>query len=960
MSGIGADLERAMSHRTQETVEMPMNRVYRSARRARPGALALVALLALAAAVLPPAPAFAAGRVTGAVLNGLTGQPVPGAEVKLEETEVVGRTNPDGLFRVDAPAGTHVAVVSKDGFETQRVTDVVVADGEVSGFSLVLIPQAGSKTAEEAAAFQESITVAAEADTASEAALLAERRQAAQISDAIGAHEMAKNTGSDAAGALKRVTGISLQDNKYVYVRGLGDRYSNTTLNGAKLPSTEFERKVVPLDLFSAELLEKITVSKSYTVDKPGDFAAGFVDLETLQFPASTVVSLGVGTGHNSVTTGEPFNSYGSGLSFSGSGGQALPAGIPGEDLIRFSRFSNTGFMPDELEAFGEMLIGSWTPGRGDDAPLEQDFKFAYGDTLGRFGVVLSASYDHGYASRTESYNIFRVSGSGVTPRNSYEFNLGEEEVRRSLLGNLSYRFSDNHQVELRSMYTNVATTEGRFTEGFFSDLNNNIRDTRLSYLEQEVLSLQLSGEHYFAGAFASGSLLEWRASSSAAETAENRRQVLYEELQSGIYELTDNANSGFLYFNDLEDDVVDAGLDWTTFLGGRLHGSLKLGGAYTESERTFDGRRLRFSHRSTIGIDLTMPPEELFSDEYIRPNGFEIQEITRPTDTYDGSQEVVAGYAQADLGFGRWRFIGGLRFEESQIELVTIDRNNPSFTPIVTEVDDSDALPALSVVYRLTDRQNLRAGYSQTVNRPEFRELAPFSFVHVAGGYAVTGNPDLVSADIYSYDLRWEWFPSADEVMAASLFYKDFDRPIEAVLIAGAENLQSYLNAESAENFGFELELRRHLASLWTPLSNWTAIVNYTWVDSEISIDPTQTSATNPTRPLAGQPDQVANLVLEWVQPRWGSTARVLWNYSGEKVAFGGQLGLPDVLEEPWSTLDLVWSQDLGGWVPGLSLKLSAANLLDEEREWTQGNGTFRAYEPGVSYGLSLGYRPF
>jgi len=920
--------------------------------------LTLVAVLALAVAALPTAPAFADGRVAGAVLNGLTGQPVPGVTVQLEDTEITGRTDPDGLFRVDAPAGSYVAVVTKDGFETQRVRDVVVTDGKVYDFSLVLIPRDGSAAAEEAAAFQEEITVAAEAVSSTEAALLTERRQAAQISDAIGADEMAKNTGSDAAGAIKRVTGISLQDDKYVYVRGLGGRYSNTTLNGSKLPSTEFERKVVPLDLFSADLLEKITVSKSYTVDKPGDFAAGFVDMQTLQFPAHQVISIGVGTGYNSVTTGETFNSYGSGLSFSGGGGQALPSGIPSDDLIRFSRFSNTGFTADELEGFGEMLVGSWSPDRGGDAPLEQDFKLAYGNTFGRFGVVLSASHDHGYTRRDEEYNIYRASANGVVPQNTYEFDLSEEEVRQSLLANLSYRFGDNHQVELRSMVTDVATTEGRLTEGFFSDLNSNIRDTRIGYLEQEVVNMQLSGEHYFGGLGAAGSLFEWRASSSTAETSENRRQTLYEEITPGRFELTDNANSGFLYFNDLEDDVFDAGFDWTTFLSGRVTGSIKAGAAFTRNERAFDGRRLRFFHRRTAGLDLTRPPEELFSDEFVGPN-FEIQEITRPTDTYDGDQDVAAGYAQADLGWGRWRFIGGLRVEDSQIDLVTLDRNNPAFTPIVTEVDDSSVLPAVAAVYRLTDRQNLRAAFSQTVNRPEFRELAPFNFVHVAGGYAVTGNPDLETADVFSYDLRWEWFPSADEVVAASLFYKDFDRPIEAVLIAGSENLQSYVNAETAENLGFELELRRHLDSLWEPLAHWTAVVNYTWVDSEISIDPTTTSATNPTRSLVGQPDQVANLVLEWVQPRWGSTARVLVNHSGEKVAFGGQLGVPDVLEEPRSTLDLVWRQELA-FVPGLSLKVSATNLLDEEREWTQGGETFRAYDPGVSYGVSVGYKPF
>ena len=459
-------------------------------------------------------------------------------------------------------------------------------------------------------------------------------------------------------------------------------------------------------------------------------------------------------------------------------------------------------------------------------------------------------------------------------------------------------------------------------------------------------------------GAFRDGSLLEWRGSVSRAETAENRRQTLYEELQPGVFELTDNASSGFLYFNDLQDDVLDAGTDWTTFLTGGVVGSIKAGLAYTENERDFDGRRLRFAHRFTSGIDLTLPPEVLFSDDFIGPN-FEVEEITRATDNYEGTHEVAAAYAQADLTFGSWRFIGGARFEDSAIELITLQRGLDAGT-VTTQLDESEVLPAATVVYQLSHDQNLRFAYSRTVNRPDFRELAPFKFTHIAGGYAVTGNPDLVSADVDSYDLRWEWFPSADEVVAASVFYKAFDRPIENVLVASAENLETFTNAETAENYGVELEARRNLGSLWSPLSELTAIVNYTRVESEISIDPSQTSLTNPDRPLTGQPDNVVNLVVEWLRPRWGTGARVLYNFTGEKVALGGQLGLPDIVEEARGSLDVVLRQDLAPWAPGLGIKLSAENLLDEEREWTQGGGVFRLYEPGVQYGVSLTYRPF
>jgi hypothetical protein len=931
-----------------------------AASRRRTAAAAAAVLLA-ALAVTPPALAQSAGRLVGAVLNGLTGQPVPGATVTVVETGARTTTDPDGLYRLDVPPGAYTLAVTKGTFAEQRVADVAVAAGQSHDLSVVLMPAAGSG-AESNAAFGEEITVAAEADTTTDAAMLAERRRAGQISDLIGSQEMARTTGGDAAGVLKRVTGISLQDDRYVYVRGLGDRYSNTLLNGSKIPSTEFEKKVVPLDLFPTDLLDKVRVAKSYSVDKPGDFAAGFVELETLQFPNHRSGSIGLSVSQDSIATGEPYLTFGGGLDFFGDGGQPLPSSIPGPDLVRFSPFTGEGFTPAELEAFGEQLAGVWQPSAGEDAPLDRGYKLAYGDTIGRLGLVLSASYDNDFDSRLEETNIFSAAlGGGVTPQSTYDAEFGEESVRQSALANFAYRLSANHNLRLRSLYTNLANAEGRFLEGFYGDFGSDIRDHRVSYREQEVVNLQLSGDHYLGGVGAGGSLVEWQAASSTAETAENRRQAIYRELTEGIFRLTPDAQSGFMYFNDLADDLVDTGVSWTTFLSSaRLNGAIKAGVAYTAHDREFDGRRLRFFHRNVRNLDLSLPPDQLFVPENIGPNGFEVEEITRPTDRYDGTHDVAGAYAQADLGWGRWRLIGGLRYEDSQIELVTLDRNDPSLSEVQTELDETAILPALSVVYQLGADMNLRGAFSRTLNRPELRELAPFKFTHVVGGYSVTGNPDLESADIASYDLRWEWFPSASEVVAVSVFYKDFDQPIESVVIGAAELLETYENADSARNYGVELEMRREFGSFWPALAPFSIVLNGTWVDSEIEIDPNATILTNPTRALVGQPEVVGNVALEWDRRDWGSNVRLLFNHVGEKVAAGGALGLPDVLEESRSTLDLVWSQSLGGLADGLVLKLSGSNLTEEESLWTQGGGIFRRYEPGREIGASVSYSLF
>jgi outer membrane receptor protein involved in Fe transport len=922
--------------------------------------LGLTALVLLAIS-LTPAAALAGGTVSGVVIDGLTGQPIIGAELVVEGADVKLTSQLGGAFTGQIAAGTYSVVVRKGGFESQKVTGVEVTDGGVTDFAVVLLPLEDSSvpvdaeaTAEQAA-FSEEITVVAEVEKATEVALLAERKGAMQISDSIGAEEMKKNTGSDAAGALKRVTGISLQDNKYVFVRGLGERYSNTSLNGSRIPSTEFEKKVVPLDLFPAGLLEKLRVSKSYTVDKPGDFAAGLVELETLDFPAQQTASLGFSLGSNSVTTGESFGQYGDGLSWSGDGGQPLPTDFPAEAMIRSSFLNPIGFTPEELEQYGEMLIGMWTPRSVGSAPMNLSYNGTYGNTFGRLGLVLSGSHNHGYQNSIEEQNLYRMGPDGVEPVNTYDLDFSTEKIKRGMMASASYRITDTHHIKLRSMFTESSAAETRLQEGYYDDAGTNIRDWRIRHKQQRIESFQMAGEHFFnIGAL--GSMLEWRASRSTATTEENLRETNYYEQASGTFIFTDNAQSGFMYFNDLEDDLDDFNLDWTQFLNGdSYYGSLKAGIAYSTRDRQFDGRRIRFFHRNTTGIDLSLPPEQILTAENIRPDGFELEEITRATDSYTGTHDIDAAYAQADLTFGAWRAIAGLRYERSEQEVITFSPNKPLEEPIVTLIESNDPLPALSLVYRLRDDSNLRFAASQTVNRPEFRELAPFKFTHLVGGYATTGNPNLEQAEIRSYDIRWEWFPSGGEVVAASLFYKEFDRPIESVLLAAVERLQTYRNAEGARNFGIELEGRRQLGVLGPAFEGFTAICNLTWVDSQIELGE-DNILTNKNRPLVGQPDYVGNLVLEWISPKASTGIRLLYNYTSDKVESGGVYGIPDVIEEGRGTLDLVWRQSFDFLVKGLTFKLSASNLTEEDWLYTQGGEVYRRWEPGRSLSMSIG----
>lgn len=918
-------------------------------RRLAGPAAAIIALHLLAAGA-----AFAVnGTATGMILDGRSGTPVRGATVALEGGSASAVTSVDGVFQLELPAGTHSVVVSARGYEPQRILDVVVEPGQVNRFSAVLAP-AGEGAGPEAA-LAETITVEAAAASASATALLAERKASAEIIDNIGSEEISKNSGSDAADALRRVTGISLQDSKFAYVRGLGDRYGNTTLDGSRIPSTEFERKVVPLDLFDADLLDNITVRKSYSPDQPGDFAAGAIELVTRSFPARQVLSVGVSSGHNSETTGSPLLQDPAGLSSSGAGGQPLPAAFPDRAVVRQSRFLGIGFGSGDLERMGEEIAGRWSPTSRDDAPFGRGGKIAYGNTFGGFGVMLAGNWDNSYETRHEERTFYSVGADdAITPLHFYDLDYGVEQVKSSWMGNFTIRAGDSGQIEVRSLQTALSSSEARFQGGFFSDINNDIEDRRLQYEDQEVFNLQIGGDHYLSGVGSNGSTLTWRGSTSTAGTHEDLRQTIYELFDDG-FRLTNNGQSGFLYYNDLEDEIEDVLGDWETFWNnGDRFGSFKVGVRRWTNDRTFGGRRLRMFPRNTEGIDLTGTPEQIYAPENIDFFGFQLTEVTNATDSYRADWMVDALYAQVDYGWKDWRIVGGLRMEDSDQNVVTIDRTALGGAETVTNKSNGDVAGSLSVIRSLGASQNLRFSLSRTVNRPEFREVAPFRFKHIVGGFVVVGNPDVERALIDSFDARWEWFPSAGDVVAASVFYKDFTDPIESVVISAVEPTETFRNAEGARNLGVELEFRRNLGFWGDGGEDWTAILNYTFIDSEIQIDARTAVLTNPVRPLAGQPENLVNLGLEWAPDRYDTTLRVLYGLVDEKIHLGGVEGLPDVIEEARSSLDLVWRQ---GIVGGLDLKLAVVNALNEERNWSQGGETFRLYDPGRAISVGFGY---
>jgi outer membrane receptor protein involved in Fe transport len=784
------------------------------------------------------------------------------------------------------------------------------------------------------------------------------------ITDNIGSDDMKQNGDSNAAGAMSRVTGLSLVDNQYVFVRGLGERYSNTTLAGSVLPTTEPDKKVVPLDMFPTGLIDSVQVAKSYSAEKSAEFAGGLVQIVPLKHPTRPVVDLSYGLSVLSTATGRDIIlSPLGGRDWLGYDNDArtLPATFPSSKIVRQGEFTpDVGFSAEQITAFGRQLENVWRPESVSGAP-GQNWGIVLGNRVGKLGFVASATHAYKEEFVEEQRRFFRVADEGeLEPVSDYTMQYGTQKAQLGIVGNLSYQASANHRISLENFYSHSGRDEGRFFEGPNYENNFYFRNNRLQFIEEGLISNAVSGEHFFQTL--GNSRLDWRVTTARADRAEpDLRETLYQAALNAdgtagpSFVLADESQSGFRMFNDLEDETVDVAANWSVFrtAGGRAM-QLKFGASYVDRTRDFQSRRFRYipisaNKDSSVGIDLALTPEELYATDNIGTI-FRFNEETRPVDAYNGDQSTAAGYAQVDVPLtARTRLVAGARVERFNQLVNTFDPFGLFETEVSAENNNTDLFPGINLVQSLTDTTNLRVSYSTTVNRPEFRELAEFEFTDVVGNRAVRGNPALDRALIHNVDGRWERFIGSRGVVAASVFYKRFDQPIERVVIAAANPIVTFQNADAARNFGFELEAGHELNDLL--FFN----ANYTFVDSKITLRPEQrTVQTSLERPLAGQSKHLFNVMGE-ARVR-GFSARALVNFTGDRISDVGSNGAPDIIEQERGSLDLVFSQRVGPF----SIRLNLDNLTDNDYLFTQGTEEQRVFRLGRTVGISASYSLF
>ncbi|MCC7132388.1 MAG: outer membrane beta-barrel protein [Gemmatimonadales bacterium] len=911
--------------------------------------LRLIAMVVLAAAapvgVLPAQ--TETGKIVGRVLDADQGAPVGGAVIELVGVPTPRRTTSaiDGRYTfTDVPAGEVGIRVRMIGYGPKLVTGVRVPAGGVVTQDVSL----NGETIQ-----LEELNVTAEAERGSVSKALDEQRNATNIVNAITAEQIAKSPDGDAGQAVQRISGVTVQDGKYVFVRGLGERYTTTALNGARIPSPEPERKVVPLDLFPSGLLEGITTSKTFTPDQPGDFSGAAVNLKTREFPAKRVVTFSASTGLNTAATGRTILKAPTvgqeWLGFAGSA-RRLPVSIANAGDL-------SGVGDAQLNSFIASFRNAWSAERGSGAP-----NGSFGLSVGgedpvfgqRIGYLASATYSSGQEIRDDETRSSAKNGptSGTAlPFNAYAGSTSRGSVLWGGLLNLSTTIGSTTRLSLNNTYTRSADNEASVLTGANEEFGQDFQFTRLTFVERAVRSNQLAGEHLFGGRH----LINWSATISGVTRNEPDRSDLGYSVDANGNPTQWFGQSRFATrtFSNLDETGSDLGASYQLALGPKAKPIVvKVGGARRSVERDADTRAYDIINRTMTATDLQRDPEAIF-DGQAALSGQLLLRANSNGGRYTASDEITAGFAMVEIPIGgRFKLIGGGRVERWNLDVIT---RTVQGAEVAARPRNTDVLPSLALNIALTDRQNLRLSASQTLSRPEYRELSPVPYFEQVGLLTTFGNSDLRRALIQNYDARWEWFPNPGEVVSIGVFAKRFENPIEKIIVlqAGTAAL-SYVNATSADNLGAEVEFRKNLGGIATSLLPFSVFANTTVMRSRI--EPGSQVLTNADRPMVGQSGYIINGGVNYLHPSGRFNLTALYNVAGRRIAEAGATGLPDTYEEARSLIDVTGQATLWG---DLSMKIDAKNLLDAPYHFVQGDVTRARYRSGRVLSVGFSWRP-
>jgi len=918
--------------------------------------------------ILPMFTSAQSVNIRGRIIN-TKNEPVPGASIVIQETKKLVSANVEGEFNFTLEKGKRYSVlVSSTGYQSKSVDEIDPATLVDEPLVIVLEPKVTTG---------ESIVIRSTRRQESTVALLTFQRTSSSMASGLAADFIRRTPDKNTGEVLKRVSGASIQDNRFVVVRGLSDRYNAAMLNTAQLPSSEPDRKAFSFDMFPAALIDNIIIHKTATPEFTGEFSGGLVQVNTRDIPTKDVLTVGVGIGYNNQSTFKPFTSNARNkfdwLGFD-DGTRNLPDSFTANARDYRALGKNAAGVARQVALSQDFSGDVYRESTSDAMPI-YNFNLTYAKTHrfkrgGILGTLVGMTYRKAQLIYEVDRRFHEADGTVIFDykdrQNLYQVNWGG-------VANISY-VKGRTKISWKNLFNQLYEDKYYVREGYNTSRLNDLK-LYSSYLNQRSLATtQLEGEHQLSKG---GIKLRWNGNAGYnMKTQPDLRTALYARTINTTQPFDIDPDDTRRFYSELQDYSVGGGgqlivpMNW----GLKDKQTLKLGGGNTTRFRDFSSRIFRYNvtnYNSFIAANGRKPVDQAFMPDNMGNSGFLLEEFTNNVDSYFGISVLNSAYGMMDNTFGDLRLIWGRRAENFQ-QLLTSRTQTGNRSVRLTE--KWDMLPSLNAMLKMGDKTNLRLSGSRTVARPEFREIAEFAFYDYELNYGILGDTGLRRSSIMNYDARYEFYPKAGESISIGAFFKDFTDPIE-LRLDPASNADAprdfYSNALSARSIGFEVEVRKGLDFIAPKLKNFSVFGNYTYIRSEVTFN--DLSAGNKEvkadRPLQGQSPYLLNLGLQYTSPVFN--ASLLYNRIGERLSLVGNNEFPNVFERPRNLVDLQMSTkvlDKKG-----ELKLNVSDLLNnafyhyenvnDATSFQDGTDRlFYAYRPGTtvtvsfSYDLSLG----
>lgn len=908
----------------------------------------------------------------GKVIN-TKNEPLVGAYVTIEgANSTTLSTDVEGKFYTKLEGGKKYSFkVTNAGYESKQVADVVVNPNQENILEIVLQESAKSNL--------QSITLTSSSRRQENtSALLSFQRNNISLSSGLAADFIRRTPDKNTGEVLKRVSGTSIQDNKFVVVRGLSDRYNAALLNNAQLLSSEPDKKAFSFDLIPSLMVDNIIINKTATPDLTGEFAGGLVQINTKDVPARSILTVGVSWGLNNQSTGKDFTSNTRNstdwLGFD-DGTRAMPAGFPtSPQAYRILSGSNTG-VAQQIE-LSKLFNNEVSREVATTAAPIQTYNLTWGVNKkfkkgGVFGSIISAQYRSSMLNFAVERKLHQDDGDLLVQlfdeQNKYSINSG-------LIANFTY-VKGRHKISFKNLFNQLFEDNYYTRTGVSFDRIQDI-DFRSSVLNQRSLyTSQLEGSHQLTK---SGVKLNWNGNVGYNwKTQPDLRTYAYFRPKGTNAPFEFNDDDTRRFFSDLKDYSYGAnGSILIPFKMGKFKQSFKAGGSTLIRIRDFRSRIFRYEPANITQFNsqlVYLPYDQLLSPNNMFTRGFKILDFTNNQDKYFGVSVLNGAFAMFDNKFTEeWRLVWGVRAENFQQFLTTKD---VTAKRVIVNTEKWDILPSFNLTFSPSPKHNIRLAGSQTVARPEFREIAPFSFFDYEVNYAVDGNPDLKRSSILNGDVRYEFYPKAGEGITLGAFYKSFTNPIELRLnpssVLDRRNYKFY-NAQDATTIGAELEIRKNLVSLQDGDAQLSTFVNLTYISSTVTLASTSGGgqAVSSSRPLQGQSPYLMNMGLQYDNSKKGISSSLLYNRIGQRLSLVGlnDLGFPDVYERPRDQVDFQLTKKI--FAGKGELRLTWSDILNpyyyfyenvnEQTSFQDGTDRlFNAFKPGstITFGFTYDF---